>query len=213
METAILLGAPLSDLEALTSCLETLCSELALDLIRLANIPKHDALILLRCSLSSPKLMHTLQCGHCSGHRLPDHYDSLLRNGLGSILNLSLMKDQLMQVSLPVKAGGLGICRVSSLALPAFLAFAASTLAFQSSMLSTLNIDTDAQFADSLEQWCLKCTASHPDGELSHKQSFWDKPVIAEAVTELNQLHTSEYHQARLKAVSAPHAGDCSLCQ
>ena len=44
--------------------------------------------------------------------------------------------------------------------------------------------------------------------ELPHKQSFWDKPIIAETITELDHFHTSDYHQARLKAVSAPHAGD-----
>ena len=43
-----------------------------------------------------------------------------------------------MQTSLPVKAEGLGFRKVSSLALPTFLASAASTLALQSSMLSTL---------------------------------------------------------------------------
>ena len=41
-----------------------------------------------------------------------------------------------------------------------------------------------------------------------YKQIKRDKPVIAEAITERNHLQTSEYHQARLKAVSAPHAGD-----
>jgi len=169
-----------------------------------ASVTKHEALIL----LSSPKMMHILRCGPCLGHPLLEQFDSMLRNGLCSILNLSLTEDQWLQASLPVKAGGLGIRRVSSLALPAFLASAASTLALQSSMLSNIPNVADTQFATSFEHWCLKYPASIPIGELPHKQSFWDKPVIAETISELAHLYTSDYHQARLKAVSAPHAGD-----
>jgi len=77
-------------------------------------------------------------------------------------------------------------------------------------MVINVNIDTDTQFANSLEQRCLKYLASHPDGELSHKQSFWDKPVIAEAITELNHLHTSEYHQSTPESTLMT---GCLLCQ
>jgi len=43
-------------------------------------------------------------------------------------LRVYLSDTQLLQASLQVKDGGLGVRRVSSLALPAFLASAASTL-------------------------------------------------------------------------------------
>jgi len=42
---------------------------------------------------------------------------------------------QWLQASLPIKSGGLGIRRVSSLALPAFLASAATTILLQNEIL------------------------------------------------------------------------------
>jgi len=45
---------------------------------------------------------------------------------------------QWIQASLPVRDGGLGIRRVASLALPAFLALAASILSLQADILSSL---------------------------------------------------------------------------
>jgi len=50
----------------------------------------------------------------------------------------SLSNSQWLQASLPIKLGGLGIRRVSSLALPAFLASAASTCLLQDEILGGL---------------------------------------------------------------------------
>jgi len=51
-------------------------------------------------------------------------------------LRVYLSDIQLLQASLQVKDGGLGVRRVSSLALPAFLASAASTLSLQADILA-----------------------------------------------------------------------------
>ena len=85
--------------------------------------------------MSSQKLIYTLRCCPCSDHELLHKYDALLRDGLGSILNIDMTESQWIQASLPIKLGGLGIRRVASLALPAFLASAAGTRALQSAML------------------------------------------------------------------------------
>src|SRR6218665_2572270 len=61
-ELATLLGAPLSSSRALSIALETRSLELLHSLDRLGNIEKHDALVLLRYSLSSSKLLHILRC-------------------------------------------------------------------------------------------------------------------------------------------------------
>jgi len=53
-------------------------------------------------------------------------FDSMLRAGVQRITNSDLTDLQWLQASLPVKDGGLGVRRVSSLALPAFLASAAT---------------------------------------------------------------------------------------
>src|SRR6218665_2960471 len=60
---------------------------------------------------------------------------------------------QWQQSTLPIGMGGLGIRRASSLALSAFLASAAGTLALQSEILSQLEDDRD-QHVEALEaEW------------------------------------------------------------
>jgi len=71
-DAAVLLGAPLSTGEALTLCLEARCAELSLAIERLVMVNKHDALILLRCSMSSPRLLYILRCSPCVGSALLD---------------------------------------------------------------------------------------------------------------------------------------------
>ena len=55
-------------------------------------------------------------------------FAALQRGTVKQITNSDLSDIQWTQASLPVRDGGLGIRRVSSLALPAFVASAASTL-------------------------------------------------------------------------------------
>ena len=50
---------------------------------------------------------------------------------------------QWIQASLPIKEGGLGVKRVASLALPAFLASAASTTLHQDAILVKCNLPSD----------------------------------------------------------------------
>src|SRR6218665_2534538 len=53
-------------------------------------------------------------------------------------LNINLSESQWLQSTLSIGMGGLGIRRVLSLALPAFLASAAGTLELQSNLLKSL---------------------------------------------------------------------------
>jgi len=72
-------------------------------------------------------MLHTLRCSPCVNHPCLEAFDNLLRKGIDTICNLSLTDIQWLQASLPVKDGGLGVRRVSSLASSAFLASAAAT--------------------------------------------------------------------------------------
>lgn len=62
-----------------------------------------------------------------------------------------------------------------------------------------------------LEQWSAESGAPVPELSLAHKQSAWDKPLIKRDLAALMTSTTSEYHQARLKAVTSPHSGDWLL--
>jgi hypothetical protein len=111
------------------------CDDLSKAIFKLKNIAVHDALILLRMSFSAPKMLYTLRCSPCAGHPSLARFDDILRSGLNKIIKMQLTDDQWLQASLPVKDGGLGVCRVSSLAPSAFLASAASTQTLQDLML------------------------------------------------------------------------------
>src|SRR6218665_729754 len=177
-DAAVLLGAPLSTGEALTLFLEARCEELSIAIERLGMVDKHDALILLRCSMSSPKLLYTLRCCPSVDKPLLDRYDVLLRKGLSSILNIDMTNDQWTQASLPIKLGGLGIRRAASLAIPAFLASAAGTQMIQASMLGNIFTDTDGVTLSL--RWSEESQSPIPEGNCARKQSQWDGPSYPE---------------------------------
>ena len=69
-------------------------------------------------------------------HPSLEKFDALLKQAIQRITNSNLSDLQWIQASLPVRDGGLGVRRVSSLALPAFLASAASTQSLQDDILT-----------------------------------------------------------------------------
>jgi len=56
--------------------------------------------------------------------------------------------------------------------------------------------------------WQEASSVMDPDESLSHKQSYWDKPLIDNVISDLNTTLTDPYHQVRFKAVSAPNSSD-----
>ena len=84
-------------------------------------------MIILKNSLSIPKLIYILRTADCCDNELLTKFDNLVSKGLSTILNCELSGDQILQASLPVKIGGLGFRSSSSLAPSAFLASAAGT--------------------------------------------------------------------------------------
>jgi hypothetical protein len=65
-----------------------------------------------------------------------DVFDNLLKDGLSRITNTDLSKVQWLQVSLPVRFGGVGDRTVALLTISAYLASVASTLELQNSFRS-----------------------------------------------------------------------------
>jgi len=79
-----------------------------------------------------------LRCSLSVSHSLLEKYDALLRCSIQRITNnnSNLTDSQWIQASLPVRDGGLEVRWVASLAIPAFIASAASTLLLQAHLLS-----------------------------------------------------------------------------
>ena len=117
-----LLGAPLLEGPALDGALQKCFSQLSVAESRLSSIAAHDALLLLKSSLGTPKLLHLLRSSPCTGHQALLSIDKLLRSCVCKLTNSALSDSQWLQASLSVKAGGLGVRLTSHLASSAYLA-------------------------------------------------------------------------------------------
>ena len=113
---------------------------------------------------------------------------------------------QWIQTSLPVKDGGLGIRRVSSLALPAFLALAASILHLQEDILSGCACSDSVNLQTYLSEWSSKFDA-FPD-VLPPKQPFWDRPGVLVDQALVRSSLTSTSQSASFLAAASPHSGN-----
>ena len=101
----------------------------------MACLRTQAALILLRASFGAAKLTFLLRTAPCYAHPALGRMDDEIRRGLENILNISLNDIQWIQATLP-RDGGLGVRRVSMLAISAYLASAASTKSLVSAILN-----------------------------------------------------------------------------
>ena len=85
--------------------LRTKLEDLNRAMSRLTMLHSHDALVLLKNSLSSPKLLYTLRTSECCDSPVLPQIDAALRDGLSRILNVDLSDDNWLQASLPDKNG------------------------------------------------------------------------------------------------------------
>jgi len=94
------------------------------------------------------------------------------------ITNSDLSDIQWLQASLPVKDGGLGVRRISSLDVPAFLASAECTLSLQDDILSG-SIYSNSQHLQSYLTTCSTAYGAVPDTcTLPSSQPFWDRQGV-----------------------------------
>src|SRR6218665_2697821 len=78
----------------------------------------------------------------------------------------------------PIAMGGLGIRRVSSLALPTFLTSAVGTLALQSDILKQLEGNQDPLVEDLEARWRIESGITIPNSFSTHIPSKWDQPLF-----------------------------------
>ena len=184
------------------------CSDLERAIDRLSLLSSHDALVILKSALSTPKLLYTLRTSPCSDHPELEHFDALLRSGLSSIVNISISDVNWIQSSLPVSDGGLGIRSAALLAPSAFLASAAGTKDLQSKILQFTTVEADPWIAHTVQVWTERYSAAEPLAEVAHLQRSWDRASIKHASEILFDNASTDRDRARLIAVSSPHSGD-----
>ena len=205
-----LLGAPFVPGSAMDSALEKKLDELKRASDRLQLISAHDALVLLRASYSAPKLMHVIRSSPCAGHTLLSDIDNSLRMTLSIITNVNITDEQWRQTSLPVKAGGIGVRSVMSIAPSAFLSSSTTTQQLQTLLLDKCAWQlSDQHFDNVLDDWCQRhYPVQPPTGTNASKQRSWDMPSVDATFNSLFAAQPDDYHRAGLTAVKAPHSGD-----
>ena len=104
-DDATLLGASLLTSKALDKALEKTCAEFKGASERLQLITSHDALVLLKSSCSSPRLMHIVHFSPCDDHMVLSSISDMLRDCLIHIANVSINDLQWSQAKLLVKIG------------------------------------------------------------------------------------------------------------
>ena len=97
-------------------------------------------------SFSAPRVQHLFRCSPSVDNPALDLFDGHLRSVLSRITNTNLSDTKWLRASLSIKHGGLEIRQVRSLALPAFLASAASSSDIQSQILLASACTADTQF-------------------------------------------------------------------
>lgn len=205
---AMLLGAPLITGAALDAELTKRCEDVRRASEKLSIISAHDALILLKLSLSTPKLNHVLRSSPCTNHPSLVVIDQLLKECISKVTNSHLSDSQWLQASLSVRAGGLGISSVVQLAPSAFLAASAATLDLQSRILQGTQLLPTYWENNALTAWTLHTSALPLTGLPATKQHLWHKPVVDACFQNLLSNANSPLDKARLLAVSSPHSGD-----
>ena len=206
IKEADLLGAPLFPGPTLDRAWSDRCAELTRAINRLQSIGSQESLLLLRMSFSAPKVMHLMRCSPSVSHPDLQKFDGLLRTAIDQLTNSSLTDTQWLQASLPIKDGGLGVRRVASLATPAFISSAASSLYLQDIILA----DCPVPQCHYLQEYSALWSSSFgqlPD-PLPVKQSFWDRPGVESDRALVDASLVNSYQRASFLAASAPHSGD-----
>ena len=205
-DTSTLLGAPLGRGASMDACLLRHCENLERAIDRLQLIAAHDALVLLKNSLSAPRLLFTLRAAHCSGNPLLERFDKQLRSAAGKICNVDLTEGQWLQASFPARYGGLGVRSVVSLASSAFLASAAATANLQAHILQSSPIGTaDCTFDKASAEWSSMTGMSLP---ADSRQKSFDEGVVKGQYGALLSGQPDAYHKARLRAAASARSGD-----
>jgi len=135
-------------------------------------------------------------------------FDDILRSAVSDITNAEISDVQWLQASLPIKRGDLGVREVHSLARPAYLASAASTLDLQTSVLTACPCATDSHFESYLSSWQVDGGILSTSDPLPPKQSFWDKPGIMSVRDLVESSYSDPKQRARFLAAASPHSGD-----
>ncbi|KAJ8727191.1 hypothetical protein PYW08_015588 [Mythimna loreyi] len=175
---------------------------------RLTKINLHSAFTLIRYCCFAPNFMYFLRSSPLwKQPHLLDKIDQTIRHTLTSILNVALDDRAWLQATLPIRFGGLGIRKITSVSLPAFLSSVRSTQQLTSGILTQSLVDCEVPcLTDALSAWKLACPdEALPENPSSQRQ--WDEPLCRLVRNNLINTSTNTAERARLLAVGEWESG------
>ncbi|XP_045784576.1 uncharacterized protein LOC123880480 [Maniola jurtina] len=200
-----LLGAPLYN-ESIQPLLDQKIRTFSTNTDKLGALNSHIAFSILKYCLFVPKLIYILRASPIwKFPGLLDNMDATLKSTLEQILNLTFDEHSWNQATLPVKYGGIGVRKISSVALPAFLSSVHSIRELSSQILKSNSISL-TYATEALESWKVRCPNVDIPKERS-TQKLWDLPLVQLTHSNLLQNLTSDRDQARLLALSEKESG------
>ncbi|XP_061706793.1 uncharacterized protein LOC133517477 [Cydia pomonella] len=175
---------------------------------RLLKINVHTAYSIIRHCLFVPKFTYVLRCSHLWKHpSLLLKLDSLIEDTLSSVLNIRFEERSWTQATLPIRHGGLGIRKISSVSLPAFLSSVHSAQNLIDSILTpSLGAIEAAHCTEARNVWSLTCgNTDPPSNPCSQRQ--WDEPLCRLVRNSLVDTSTGTADRARLLATAEWESG------
>ena len=160
-------------------------------------------MIILKNSLSIPKLMYILRTADCSDNELLTKFHNIVSKGLSTILNCELSGDQILQASLPVKIGGLASAALPRWHHPPSWLLPRGQRNFK--LLVQVEERLQSEVPDFtrnriLERWKAISGSPPPSDEVYGKQKYWERLITEQTFSMLLTNCTSKTDKARILA-------------
>ena len=187
-QMATLLGAPIGR-GGVDKAIASQCATLQTARRRLSFLSSHEALYLLKHSLSIPKLQYLLRTAPCFLSGELQEYDYILSNAVMSITNTSLDATALSQAALPVRWGGLGIRSAITVAPSAFISSLLSSETMICQLLPQRAMPYRDPLADeAISKWRQLGGSSIPTGSESFLLRSWDNELCSATATSISTI-------------------------
>ncbi|CAK1587163.1 unnamed protein product [Parnassius mnemosyne] len=201
-----LLGSPIFD-ESIREYINNSTTKFQNFADRLLEISPHYALCILKFCLFVQKFTYVLRsCSFWNHPFLLTQVDNLIKISLESILNMQLNEQSWTQASLPIRYGGLGIRKVSSVSLPAFLSSVHSSANLISKILRASHSNFEIVGLEEARNAFLFACPGQNFPVTPNSQRSWDDIYCKLTYDSLLSCSTGSA-RARLLAVGTHEAG------
>lgn len=202
-----LLGAPILE-ESFSAYIEDQQAKFESSTVRLLMLHSHVAFHIIKYCLFVPQLTYVLRCCPFWKHEnLLVNLDTSIKNILSQILNCSISENSWTQASLPIRMGGIGIRKISSISLPAFLSSVHSVgPLYHKIVFPALGDEPILGLDDALSAWNVACPGESLPLD-TRSQKLWDEPICRLSQQNLLSNCSDMSDRARLLATSERESG------